>query len=199
MLLLHLLLSSQHVFFHLDFEQNLPTIYQSLKLICFGLVFLIFTFWYPVSARLKFFTIPLSLALAFLGFDELFQIHENIYKIFELIDWLHPSRIVTASMKMGYRSSLWILYYLPMILIFVFWCGYWLSYFQSKLRSNFTLMIISSLTLLTVLVAEVLSSTGQYTEYVYFWMVTVEEVSEMIFGSTLIVIGLKVFRHSNRT
>src|SRR5690606_41754919 len=104
----------------------------------------------------------LSLVLTFLGLDELLQIHENIYRIFELFDLFHPSKIVEASMKIGYRSSLWILYYLPLIFIFVFWSGYWLHYFQSKMRNNAWILILSSLCLFSVLLTEVLSSTGSF-------------------------------------
>jgi len=120
------------------------------------------------------------------------QIHENIYRIFELFDWIHPSKIVDASMKMGYRSSLWVLYYIPLILIFVFWSGYWLRYFQSKMKSNFWIIGLSSLCLFTVLMAEILSSTGSYSESVYFGLVTVEEVAEMLLATTLVLVGNKM-------
>jgi hypothetical protein len=136
--------------------------------------------------------IPLAFFVTFLGFDELLQIHENIYRIFEFFPWLHPSKIVDASMRLGYRSSLWLLYYLPAIFIFVFWSGYWLRYFQSKFKSNFWIIAVSSISFFMVLLTEVLSSTGTYSENAYFWLVTVEEMAEMILGSTLILVGNKM-------
>lgn len=188
---LHLLLGGRHSFFHLDFEQNLPTIYQSVKLMMFGLVFLFEALRGRVETKLKGFVVPLSVFLFFLGFDELFQVHENIYKIFELFEWLHPSKIVEASMKLGYKSSLWILYYIPLIFVFVFWSGYWLRYFQAKMKENALLLVVSSVCLLSVLSAEIISSTGVYNPDAYFWLVTFEEVSEMILASVLIIIGSK--------
>jgi hypothetical protein len=191
-LVLHLILGNQNHFFHLDFEQNLPTVYQSLKLIIFGGIFFVLGLKKSIKLDIKSFILPLSLVLVFLGLDELLQIHENIYRIFESLDLFHPSKIVEASMKMGYRSSLWILYYLPFIVIFVFWSGYWLRYFQSKMKNNTWVLIISSLSLFTVLLTEILSSTGSFSETTYFWLVTLEESAEMLLASTLILIGSKV-------
>jgi hypothetical protein len=126
--------------------------------------------------------------------DELLQIHENIYRIFEWLDIFHPSKIVDASMKMGYRSSLWILYYLPVFFAFFLWLGYWLRFFQTEIKQNFHLLIISAGAIFTVLLAEVLSSTGNYSPHAYFWLTTVEEVAEMLFASSMIWIGMKVLR-----
>jgi hypothetical protein len=190
--LLHLIFSQQTTFFHLDYERNLPTLYQSGKLILFGLIFFSFGLRKKLSFELKTFVIPLSIFITFLGFDELLQIHENIYRIFELFDWFHPSRIVEASMRMGYRSSLWILYYLPGIFIFVFWSGYWLRYFQSRMKANFWIIAFSSLCFFTVLITEILSSTGSYSVSSYFWLVTLEETAEMFLATTLILVGNKV-------
>ncbi len=191
-LLLHLFFGNLNTFFHLDFEQNMPTYYQSFKLIGFGLAFFIFSFYKPAKWGLRSFILPLSLAIIFLGLDELLQIHENIYRIFEAFDLFHPSKIVEASMKMGYRSSLWILYYLPLILIFVFWSGYWLRYFQSKMQNNVWILTVSSLSLFAVILTEILSSTGSHSESVYFWLISIEESAEMLLASTLIFVGSKI-------
>jgi hypothetical protein len=189
-LVLHLLFGIQQHFFHIDFEQNLPTVYQSLKLIGFGIGFLIVSVRKSIAFDIKSFIIPLALFLLFLGLDELLQIHENIYRIFELFDAFHPSKIVEASMKMGYRSSLWILYYFPLIVIFVFWCGYWLRFFQSNMRESLWILFASVICLFTILLAEIVSSTGTYSENTYFWFVTIEESAEMLLASLLGLVGM---------
>jgi hypothetical protein len=196
MLLLHLLFARYSGFFHVDHEQNLPTMYQSLKLIFFGGYFLWLNAKRNIVPVMRNFTIPLSLALIGLGLDELFQIHENIYRVYELVDWLHPSRVVEVSWHMGYRSSLWILYYLPFMFLFVMWCGYWLRYFQTSMKSNYWVIVISVISLFGVILAEIVSSAGRYTEEIYYWLVTVEEVLEMLFASTMILIGLKAINRS---
>lgn len=191
-LVMHLLFGNHRHFFHLDYEYNLPTIYQSFKLILFGVIFFIIGLKKSIKWDIKGFIFPLSLVLVFLGFDELLQIHENIYRVFELFDLFHPSKIIEASMKLGYRSSLWILYYLPFIFVFVFWSGYWLRYFQSKMKNNVWILILSSLCLFIVLLAEILSSTGSFSETTYFGLVTLEETAEMLLASTLILVGNKM-------
>ncbi|NLG06652.1 MAG: hypothetical protein GX559_03065 [Candidatus Pacebacteria bacterium] len=146
---------------------------------------------------MKSFLLSLSIFLIYLGLDELLQIHENIYRVFEYFDLFHPSRIVEASMKMGYRSSLWILYYLPFILIFGLWYGYWLRYFQSQMKDNFWILALSGFSLFTVLLTEVFSSTGSLNENSYFCLVTIEETAEMLLASTLILVGSKVINKKN--
>lgn len=189
---LHLSYGHTNWLLHLDMEQNIPTYYQSFKLIIFGTCFLFIGVFTKVKSEVKTFLIPLAMILVLLGFDELLQIHENIYKIFEYFPWFHPSKIVDASMKMGYRSSLWILYYLPFIILFVFWSGYWLRYFQAKMKSNYHLIFISSICLFAVLLMEILGSTGTYDDNTYFLMVAIEETAEMLFATTLVLVGSKI-------
>lgn len=194
MLLLHLLFAPHSNFFHLDHEQNLPTVYQSLKLIIFGSIFVFSALKRKSSVVGKFFLMPISLFLVALGFDELLQIHENIYRVFEFIPWLHPEKVVEASLDAGYRSSLWVIYYLPIIFVFVFWCGYWFRHFQNKLKNNAWIVGLAGGSLLTVLLIELVSSTGFFNDHIYFWMVTFEELAEMIFASTFILVGHKVLK-----
>jgi len=188
------LLFNQYQFFHFDFEQNLPTYYQSFKLIFFGLFFLAISLKSFHNNITKFFMLPLAMFLFLLGLDELLQIHENIYRIFTFVDWFHPSKIVAASMKMGYRSSLWILYYLPLLLLFVFWSGYWMNYFQSRLNNNFSLFMLSFISFFTIIITEILSSTGTYSDAVYFLLVTIEETAEMLLATFLILVGVQLLK-----
>lgn len=196
---LHLLFGNKNTFFHLDFENNLPTYYQAGKLIVFGSFLLILGFTRFVKRNVKSFILPLSFFLVVVGFDELLQIHENIYRIFEFFEWLHPSKIVDASMKLGYKSSLWILYYLPFIVLFVFWSGYWLRYFQTLMKKNAVLLLSSSACISVVLLCEILSSTGTYTETTYFGLVTFEEMAELLFASTLVFLGATVSSQNIKT
>lgn len=191
-LVLHLLFSGHSTFFHLDFEQNLPTIYQSGKLLFFGILFLLSTTTKKSCFELRSFIVPLSVFMIALGIDELFQVHENIYRVFEHVNWLHPSRIVDISMGLGYKSSLWILYYLPVIFLFVFWSGYWLRYFQSKFTSNYLIALLSAVSMFIIILSEVLSSTGSFSDQAYFWMITIEETAEMLLASSLAIVGSKM-------
>lgn len=196
-IMLHLLLGSGFTLFHLDFEKNVPTIYQSAKLLLFGLGIAIQSFASKDTKYRKGFLIPLSFILIALGTDELLQIHENAYRLFQYMDWFHPSKVVDYSMKMGYRSSLWILYYLPVIFVFIFWIGYWFRYFQQNLKNNFYILGASSVFMFLVLFTEVLSSTGTYEPSMYNWLILIEESSEMFLASTLILAGTRTLAVKN--
>lgn len=191
-LFLHLLLSGTSTSFHLDFEGNVPTLYQSAKLIIFGSIFLLVSFLKKLPRQIKFFILPLAAVMLFIGLDELLEVHENSYRLFEGIAWLNPSELVETSAQLGYHSSLWLLYYLPIILLFVIWCSYWLKYFHTKHQNNFWIVLSSAVLLGVILVAEVISSTGDYTQHIYFWLVTIEETAEMFLATVLILGGLKV-------
>lgn len=192
MLCLHLLFGRSNGFFHLDLERNLPTFYQSLKLLVFGVIFLLLIWQKKLKKNNKKFLLPLSVFMIALGFDELFEIHENIYRIFDKIKWLQPSKIVDTSLKVGYRSSLWVLYYLPIIILVMLWGAYWFKRFKTTMKKNAKLIGASIFLLIGIIGAEVLGSSGLYSDQTYFWFVSIEETSEMLFATVLILIGCRV-------
>lgn len=193
---LHLLFAqSGSVLFHLDHEVNLPTTYQSFKLILFGGFFVYQLLRRRVAAKYAGFLWPLALFMIALGFDELLQIHENIYRLFEFSKTLRPEKVVDASLAVGYRSSLWILYYLPVFFAAFFWIGYWFRFFQAAHHHHFRLLLIAACTLLLVIGLEIYSSTGERSHHAYFWLTTIEETGEMIFASVLVAIGLLTKQH----
>jgi hypothetical protein len=199
LLILHLLLGSQLGFFHLDYEKNLPTTYQSLKLIVFGGIFLYLGLKTKLAKEAKIFAIMLGLAIIGLGLDEGLEIHENIWQVFEYIPFLRPDVVVPATLEAGFYSSIWLVYYTPIIAAFLVWCGYWLRYFHKKIPSNIG-WIVSSLVFITVVVVmELLSSTGMYPDHTYFIMITIEETAEMLFATTIIMVGLKTIKHGMKT
>lgn len=184
--LLHIVFGSKNTFFHLDFEHNFPTYYQSFRLIGFGSLFLVVAAFKKLKLHLKSFILPLSIFMIILGLDELFQIHENTYKLFNLFEALHPNKIVNLSFNLGYRSSLWILYYIPFIFLFFLWSMYWIRHFHSTFKRNRWVFFLSSCCVGIILLMEILSSSGNYNESTYYWLITLEETTEMVLASTLI-------------
>lgn len=195
---LHLLFGRQQSFFNLDHERNLPATYQSFKLIIFGLYFLLNSKRANFSKKIKSFVLPISVFFVALGFDELLEIHENIYRIFEFIPWLSPEVVVDVSLEVGYRSSLWIIYYLPIIFLYFFWSGYWFHYFQTKIKNNAWAIASSSLLLLIIMITELLGSSGIYSEDIYFQLITIEEIAEMLFATILIGSSLQLFSSNKK-
>jgi hypothetical protein len=190
---LHLLFGREQFFFNLDHERNLPATYQSLKLIIFGLYFLFNINKANFSKKIKSFILPISLFFIALGFDELLEIHENIYRIFEFFGWLRPEVVVDISLEVGYRSSLWIIYYLPIVLLYFFWSGYWFQYFQTKFKKSAWTISVTSLLLLIIMITELLGSSGIYSEDIYFQLITIEEIAEILFATMLVGGTLQLF------
>jgi hypothetical protein len=188
--ILHILFGRQNFFFHLDIEHNLPTYYQGFKLIIFGIIFLVWFFKRKSNEKMPLFSLPFSLGMIFIGIDEVFEIHENIYRVFELTNFFHPERVIEATLDAGYRSSIWIIYYLPIIFTALIWLGYFLRHFQEKSKAVFKLLILSCFLVFIVFLMEILSSSGLFSDETYFWMITVEETAEAIFGTALVAIGL---------
>lgn len=195
---LHLLFGKAQSFFNLDHERNLPAIYQSFKLIIFGLYFLLNSKKANFSKKIKGFVFPISLFFIALGFDELLEIHENVYRIFEFIPWLRSEIVVDVSLEVGYRSSLWIIYYLPIIFLYFFWSGYWFHYFQTKVKNNAWVIASTSLLLLIIMITELLGSSGIYSEHIYFQLITIEEIAEMLFATMLIGSTLQLFSSNKK-
>ena len=102
--------------------------------------------------------------------------------------------MVDVSLELGYRSSLWIIYYLPIIFIYFFWSGYWFHYFQTKLKNGAWVIAVSSILLLIILSMELLGSSGVYSEDIYFKLITIEEIAELLFATLLIAATLKLFQ-----
>jgi hypothetical protein len=186
-LLLHLLLGSQSEFFHLDFEQNLPTYYQGFKLVFIGVLgALMLVFRKPKKLQLPWsFLAGISVLLVAVGLDEMFQVHENIYRLFENTPWLHPSNVVSFSESLGFRSSLWLLYYSPALLLVTLWMGYWLRELQLKKLSEYRILLASIVCFFLVICMEVLSSTGEFWDWQYQVLVFIEEGSEILGGTFL--------------
>lgn len=66
------------------------------------------------------------------------------------------------------------------------------AFLSSNYEKNTWILIVSSISLFTVLLTEILSSTGSFSENAYYWLVTIEEMAEMLLASTLILIGSKM-------
>lgn len=184
-LVLHLLFGKSNLLFHLDFEKNIPTYYQSVKLLVFGSAFLFLTIVNVFKSSQKLFVIPLSSFLLLLGLDDLLLIHENIAQRLDSLNLLKMDTILEVTTSINYDSSLWIIYYIPFILIFFAWSFYWFRSFmqEQKLR---IILLFSIISLGAVLLCELLSSTHKFSDQTYFFLITIEEFSEMVFASLLI-------------
>lgn len=186
-LLLHILFAPHTEFFHLDFEENLPTYYQGFKLVFTGVLgcLLLLTKRFKKTSLPWTFLAGIAVLLVAIGLDEMFQVHENIYRLFENTPWLHPSNVVSFSESFGFRSSLWLLYYSPILLLVTLWMGYWLREIQLKKLSEFRILLSGLICFFLVICMEVLNSTGEFWGWQYQILVFIEEGCEILGGTFL--------------
>jgi len=183
-LALHLLLGYRTDFFNLDIENNLPTYYQSIKLLIVG--FFLFVVFF--KGRLIF-LIPLAILLLYLGIDEIVQIHENFSSV---IKNHFPSVAFTIEnwiMALGYQSSRWVIYLAPFLLItlgYIFFTG---LYAKLKKYDSFPSLAAGSILFLLVIVFEVINSWKGHSWFTYQILMTFEESFEMFGASSFAYAG----------
>ncbi len=187
MLILHLFFGHISSFVHLDREYNLPTVYQSAKLIFVGGI-AFFIFWQlwleeQLDKKSQFFYGFFAAIFIFLGLDELGQLHENVdYFVRELFPHYADTQLRIAESS-NFQSSTWMLYYLPIMTVAIIYFAYTGKYVCERIPGKklvFSAMI--SLFILT-LVLEFASNQGQVLPHIYEKYVTWEETAEML-GAT---------------
>lgn len=118
MIILHLIFPDKS-FFNLDFESNLPTIYQGSKLVFISLlaiVILVLEYLRGKSIKKGWFWIFWSAMMFFIGIDEVAQIHENI-SIYMKELFGAAETYETTLIEMGYSSTPWLKYYISLFVI----------------------------------------------------------------------------------
>lgn len=110
---LHILFSQSMSLFHLDMEHNLPTVYQSTKLLAagFGLA------WGTWLVGKKHHWWIIALLMIYLGLDEIGQIHEHAWLRLQEASPHFFDALLTFSLDIGWRSSFWIFLYIPIFVI----------------------------------------------------------------------------------
>ena len=191
-ILLHLSLGSNYEVFNLDWERNLPTIYQSLKLILAGSTFLSSMYLIKLtkeqSPKLLHFLITLGSGLILMGVDEAAEIHESIPFYIQQFQAGPMTVYENFFRTLGYQSSAWILYIIPFIppllIIATYLTPYAISYYKKRfllLVSAFGIFFLGAIGLEFIgTLDEVFFSTN------YGVVMVIEELLEMI-GGTMIL------------
>lgn len=194
--LLHLFLGNVSTFFHLDFEHNLPTVYQALKLLTAGYLigFGVLEVYEKFTARQRLLVSPLAGLFIFLGIDELGLLHEQLDHYIREVFPEFADFVLWQAQQVGYFSSTWMVYYLPLILVFAGYGLYLLWYlFQNKSRLILHLLVFASLLLMT-LCFEFIANQNQVSHDRYFLYSLMEETAELVGISVGLLFGLRLFR-----
>lgn len=180
---LHLLfINTDILFFNLDEENNLPTIYQGLKIVLSSIYIFIFIRTNQKDFNDKkffklFYLIPL--VFLFLALDEVGQLHENLEKNFGSFMF----QIIIFLQSIGYRSATWLIVYLPFFILFGFLFLYFLHTFRKKFSKNDILSIFFVITFVLAAILLEYIALIDYTgerNYIFMNKALFEEFFEMI-------------------
>ncbi len=169
--------------FDLDAEGNLPTSYQSLKILFGSLVAMFLTYLSRKSKAEVFAWLSFAGGFLYLSLDEWFQIHEQVSRI---TDEFLLSTIGRVSF------SAWILAYLPIMIaaLIVLYIIYQRVIRETKYRNVRKWFILSVLVIFMVPVVEVLGTLfWNFEGPANPWVISLEEGLEMV-GITLFTFTL---------
>lgn len=179
----------QFSMFNLDYEQNLPTIYQSIKLIIIGFIlFLIAIVFKTLKSKVQYLWGSLATLFVFLGLDEVGQLHENLpAKLQEL----NPSSSVSymeAFKSNGFDSSDWLLFYIPVFILAGIIMVQFLKSLYSENRRLFIVFMIGTLLFFMVPLVELVntSPTNELNQQRHWDLIILEESLEMLGASTFL-------------
>lgn len=181
--------------FNLDFEFNVPTIYQGLKLISIGIlaIMIIWEIYFKKESIIKsWFWIFWSMMFLFLGVDEIGQIHENISGYMKKILGTGAVDYESSLVELGYSSTTWLPYYAILFVISTVIVAFFVKKEYVKNKKNTKILIIGWLLLLGVIVVEYINTmTAIMFQQGYGSLVVLEESLEMFGASFLLLFTLE--------
>ena len=189
MVVFHLLWGRDQPFFHLDYEQNLPTIYQGTKLILtstliFTHIFILLNFNIGINLKRNLIWIPFYLIFLFIGVDELSQFHESFSTRVVSIGSEPIEDYVSFFDKFDFTSATWLLIYIPAFLIFSGYIYVLVKSLITNYKKESLLLIIGALFFLAVPILELVNTSKEFwgTD-TYEGLMIMEETAEMV-GAT---------------
>lgn len=183
-------ISNGHEFFNLDYEYNLPTLYQAFKLYTIFLMSVSVIYFSKVFKKskdyiIKLFWLGMSTFFLYLSIDEVIQIHERI-TIFanKLLGSNYVESYESAYHTVGYDSANWLPFYIPVLLggaiVLLLFFKKILNRYGKKSYLLFLTLFFFSMTFLMEYIGMSPSLNGGLVE---LW-VTIEEGCEMV-GATM--------------
>lgn len=180
--------------FNLDAENNIPAIYQTVKLFALSFFLYIFAKKYTKERTSKLRKLALysfPVAFFFLALDEIGQIHENLKpQLVQILPFINE--IYYFARSIGYNSADWVLLYSPAILIFAFMSLIFLQTVYTKLsKRKIFLLTLSLIILFSVPLIELYNTSRGFAPFENILWLSLEEFSEMLSISLLLTIFYK--------
>lgn len=202
LIVIHIIWGNAYRSFNLDVEQNIPTLYQGLKLLFAGHVSLLVTY---LLVRMKsenrsslVYFIYATLGLIYLGIDEIGQIHETIG---DRIAEFFPELVINVRQMVydaGYLSSDWLIFMVPIALVASVFVPYTFKYIVSFSLKEKLLLALGALCIVLVIPVEFIGSYNYYEystgELSYNISIIIEESLELIGISILSYLQLSLLK-----
>jgi len=163
---LHFIYGKSADFFNLACENNLPTLYQSIKTLITGSLLIVIARKYKLNTWI----LVAGIIVVYFAFDDWFQIHEKISNYIYL----------NTFFEMRYR---WIIVYLPILTLAVI--AFRKIYYKIKMNR---LIILGLALLILAFCLEIVEALTYSSQYI-FYQVTAEESLEML-GMTAILVAV---------
>ena len=186
--ILHIVFGKDNAILNLDGENNLPATYSFLKLVVVGIIAFVIFFTNGNKCLRKWskslLWIPFGSLFIYLGFDELFTIHEKT------IGYLEPSLLV----GLGWFSNhvfYWVPLFLPLIILAIAMFYLLIKNLLEDFSLPRKLFIAGTVSFFMVIVSEFV---GGFLEGGMGYAVMTLEESFEIFGASLFLVGLLVYR-----
>jgi hypothetical protein len=193
---LHVLFPDKAVF-NLDFESNLPTIYQGAKLILISLLALmILTLSYLEGREIRkdWFWVFWSSMMFFLAVDEMGQIHENVSQYIKEILGQGVGTFESTVADLGYSSTPWLKYYLVLFLVATAIVISFIKRMYKKDSKTVWYLIIGWLFFLGVPIIEYINTMPHIMfQEGYEALMIIEEVFEIAGASFLVTFTYEIF------
>lgn len=182
-LLLHLLTQGQNPLFNLDYEYTFPAGYQALKLLIIGAGVV----WRYKDSLIKL----LGVGIMYVGLDEWMAIHENTETHLQVLAPGLTNDYLQFMYNLGYRSSTWVVLLAPLGFLLIL---YLRALIPKLTKKQLTVVTQAGGLFFLALLLEIVGSRGTLSQDQYFWITTLEEMSEMLGASvlTLLLIGKQV-------
>ena len=196
-IILYFWFADQTSLLNLDIERNIPTAYQSVKLVVTGaLIAGLITLSFASKTRFRsYLLIPYCAIFIYLGIDEIGAIHESFEGVANRIGGDTVTQYREFYISSGYHAAQWLLYYTPIIVIAVAYLIYLVGYFREKKIKYLFLMAMGIALFSLVPVVEYYDSSSRETSgQANRSIVATEEFFEMLGASVFFAFNLLILR-----
>ncbi|HMQ01850.1 MAG TPA: hypothetical protein PKD79_02145 [Candidatus Doudnabacteria bacterium] len=205
MVVLHLSLGQQYNLVNIDLERNLPTLYQVFKLITITSIVAAIIALLHYSGRLtkqaKWLLWPYWFGFAYIGLDELGEIHERFGDAIKYSEgWLGSYGQLWANL--GFTSAWWLAFFTPIFVVGLFYVWHLIKWLHKQQTGKIHWLMIGIACFGLVIGVELWNTAEFSYEYTFLQrnlLVTLEEFLELLGASFLLIFNLFLYRHFEKT